>query len=182
MKELISTIIDSYRFDEGQLSIRPETIDILQLVSDIEKENTPLLADKGQTLKIINSLQSNMIDADKLQIKRVIMNFVPNAIVYSVNDSEIELQLKSNKQNLILNVINKSKVPPTENMDDVFDKYKTLTNSKYNKTSTGLGLYLSKQIIDAHNGQIYARVQSDKRCLFGFKIPITAKPVQKTEK
>ena len=174
MKDLISTILDAYRSDDGQLLINQENINISQLISDIHKENSTLLTSKGQTLKVTNTLSDNIVYADKLHLKRVIMNFLTNAITYSYNNSVIELQISSDDKDVTVNVINKSKMPPTEDLNNVFEKYKTLKNSKYNKTSTGLGLYLSKQIIKAHNGEIYAKLQPDNKCMFGFKIPVCA--------
>ena len=54
---------------------------------------------------------------------------------------------------------------------EIFEKYKSIENSKTYKTGTGLGLYLSKQIIKAHNGDIFAKSEQNGVCNFGFSIP-----------
>ena len=68
-------------------------------------------------------------------------------------------------------------------MKEIFEKYKHSRNAKSIKTSTGLGLYLSKQIIDAHNGQVYAHSDENKNCTFGFEIPkkLVSNPTNKQE-
>lgn len=169
---LIATILDSYKYDNGLLSISYDKFNILELLAEIEKGLSTQLNDKMQNLKITNNLSENYILGDRLHLKRVITNFLTNAATYSTRGSEIEITLNIHNNMFEIDVLNKSLVKPTENMNLVFEKFKTFKNSQYNKTSVGLGLYLSKQIIEAHHGKIYARIEPDDRCLFGFRIPI----------
>ena len=59
-------------------------------------------------------------------------------------------------------------------MENLFKKYVSHA-AKFNKVGVGLGLYLSKQIIDAHNGDIYAKSFEDNHNIFGFVLPLTNK-------
>lgn len=178
MKDLISIIIDTYKSDNGELQIEPETIKISELLDSVIKETKLLLTGNEQKLEIKNKTSIDNFVADKLQIKRVIMNFLSNAILYGEKNSIIEIQLLSDNKDLTINIINKSKYIIEENLNNIFDKYIALQASKHNKTSTGLGLYLSKKIIEAHNGKIYAKALQDKKYLFGFTIPIKNKITQ----
>lgn len=171
MLQLISIILDSYVFDNGETTLDFEEFDLKELISGIKNEINHQLQEKSQTLKITDHLSQKIILADNLQIKRVIMNLLNNAVTYGVDNSEIEIQIKSDESVIEINVINTSKIGPNENIGTVFDKFKTLNNSRYNKISTGLGLYLSKQIIELHDGEIYAEMLPDNKCMFGFKIP-----------
>ena len=94
-----------------------------------------------------------------------------NAASYGFKNSDIEVFITDNEDRLKLEVRNKSKYINKEQMKEIFEKYKHKENSKSMKTSTGLGLYLSKQIIDAHNGKMYAQSDEDQKCIFGFEIP-----------
>lgn len=181
MKNLISTIIDTYKSDNGELQIEPEIINISELLDTVIKETQLLIIGNEQELQITNNTNIDSLLADKLQIKRVIMNFLSNAILYGEKNSTIELQLLSDNKTLTINVINKSKYIIEEDLNNIFDKYIAIQASKHNKTSTGLGLYLSKKIIEAHNGKIYAKALQDKKYLFGFSIPIKNKITQNIE-
>lgn len=169
--KLINTIMDTYIYDNGKIKLSPTEFDISKMIEKLSYGLNQTLVDKKLKIVVNNELSDNMITADRLQLKRVIMNLVTNATNYSLQNSEIQINMKSDGENLEFNVINQSKFAPTENFDTVFEKYKTLGNSKYNKTSTGLGLYLSKQIIELHNGEIYAKILPENKCLFGFTIP-----------
>ena len=174
MSELIATILDTYIYDNGIIKLSPTEFDIAALIEKLKKGMNHTLQDKKLTFIVKNELETNFIVADRLQLKRVIMNLVSNANTYSKNNSEILIQLKSEQGMFIFNVINHCKFVPTEGFDNVFEKFSTLGNSKLNKTSTGLGLYLSKQIIEYHNGEIYAQMLDNDMCKFGFKVPMKA--------
>lgn len=103
----------------------------------------------------------------------MLVNLLSNAVTYGIKDKEIEISLKSDGKKMDINIINQSKFSPSETFDHIFEKFRTLENSKFNKFSTGLGLYLSKEIINLHNGKIYAEKLPDDKCKFGFTIPIT---------
>lgn len=170
--DLISLIMDCYKFENGQFLLALDKFNIADMIREIEQEISFKLKEKRQKIKVINKLSDNMILADRLQIKRVITNFLTNAVTYSLINTVIDIEINEHEHILELNVFNKGLFSPKENLELVFEKFKTYKNSRYNKTSVGLGLYLSKHIIQMHKGKIYAKLQPDGRCLFGFKIPI----------
>ncbi len=171
MYDLIFTILDTYLYDNGLTKINAESFDILALLNETTRGMSNLLRERNQKLIINTNLSSNMIVADRVQIKRVIINLLANAVTHGFKNSDIEVFITDNDENLKVEVKNKSEYINKEQMKEIFEKYKHSQNAKSIKTSTGLGLYLSKQIIDAHNGQVYAHSDEDKNCSFGFEIP-----------
>lgn len=171
MYDLIFTILDTYLYDRGYIKLNPERFDMLELVNQTGKAMSNLLKEKGQKLVINSSLQSGFVFADKVQLKRVLINLLGNAVNHGFKDSTITVTLMENGENIVLDVESKSKYITKEQMKDIFEKFKQTQNAKSIKTGTGLGLYLSKQIIDAHKGDVYAKSNEDKICNFGFAIP-----------
>ena len=154
MNDLIFTILDSYHYENGQTKINPEKFDIVKLVRETSNEIYNLLSVKGQQIRIYPDQKEIYVVADKFQIKRVIVNFLGNAITYGFKNSIINISIKNGKTSIKLNIRNKSEYIPEDTLKEIFKKYKHNKNAKYQKAATGLGLYLSKQIIDAHNGKI----------------------------
>lgn len=171
MYDLIFTILDTYLYDRGFVKVNPERFDLMELVNQTGKAMDNLLQEKAQKLIVKSELQSNSVFADRVQIKRVIINLLANAISHGFENSAIIVTLMDNGKNIVLDVENKSKYITKEQMIDIFEKFKQKQNAKTIKTSTGLGLYLSKQIIDAHRGNVYARSNENQVCNFGFEIP-----------
>ena len=173
MNDLIFTILDTYVTEKGQIKLVPSNLNISNLVREITQELKWLSHEKNKTLFINIDNASNFICADRLQLKRVIFNLISNAIKYSENDSVIDIIVKDiDKDTIDFQVKNKSKFLKKADLINIFDKYKSKANSKISKISTGLGLYLAKQIIEKHNGEIYAKCfEESETCIFGFKLP-----------
>jgi signal transduction histidine kinase len=110
-------------------------------------------------------------ECDKMQIKRVITNILGNAISYAYNDTDIQINIKQKDDSIGVETKNKSSYINNETMSNLFKKYVSHA-AKFNKVGVGLGLYLSKQIIDAHNGDIYAKSFEDNHNIFGFVLPL----------
>lgn len=171
MYDLIFTILDTYLYDNGLTKITPVRFDILELLNETTRGLTNLLAERGQKIIVNTQLASSEIIADRVQVKRVMINLLTNAVTHGFKNSDIGVFITENENNIKVEVHNKSEYINKEQMKEIFEKYKHVKNSKSIKTSTGLGLYLSKQIIDAHNGKVYAYSDEDKNCVFGFEIP-----------
>ena len=171
MSELIGTIMDIYCSDYGALKLNYEDFDIIDLI-EFQCRSLKSLTNKNNKKIIFNHQEKNLfIFADKLQIKRVILNLLSNAITYSQSGSPIIVCLTSCNSGFNFSVENVSLPISDSELETIFDKYKKAKNSCYNKSGNGLGLYLSKQIVELHGGEIYASSSQDGRCVFGFKIP-----------
>lgn len=172
MNDLIFTILDTYVIEKGNVKLNLSNLNISNLVREITQELKWLAHEKNKSMFVDIDNASNFICADRLQLKRVIFNLVSNAIKYGENDSVIDIVIKEVDDKYIdFQVRNKSEFMTEKDLANIFDKYKSKSNSKISKISTGLGLYLSKQIVERHKGEIYAKCIEKDTCIFGFKIP-----------
>ena len=171
MKNMISTILSAYKSEDEPNTVIPSVFNFYELVHLTSKEIANLAITKQQNIVIISQLLNEEIQADKLQIKRAVMNLLGNAITYGFDKTDIVVNLQEQKNDIVFNVVNKGYHITDEKIREIFEKYKTNENARFNKASTGLGLYLSKKIIKSHNGEIYARSDTNNTCTFGFKIP-----------
>lgn len=171
MNDLIFTILDTYLYDNGQTKINPDSFNIAELINETVYELSNLLNEKNQKVTMEYNIDSKEIVADRFQLKRVLVNFLGNAINYGFKNSTIEITLDETDSQTTLNVKNQAQYIPPERLADMYEKFKTSDNAKFRKTGTGLGLYLSKQIIDAHNGTVFAQSTEDGTCIFGFSLP-----------
>ncbi len=178
MYDLIFTILDTYMIDNGQTKVKLEEFNIADIAKTTVKELSSLAHEKGQRLNLINNLQNEVIYADKSQIKRVIVNLISNAISYAFKDTDVNVTISEDENNFECFVQNKAYPIKQELLDNIFVKFKKPENAKFQKTRNGLGLYLSKEIVSAHKGEIYATSNEDGICTFGFKIPKTLANVE----
>jgi len=171
MSNLIGTIMTTYSCDSGKIKLQKTDFDLVELIINICNEEKSLMQKKNLLLDFYKNEECIKIYADKLQLERVIHNLISNAITYSFAKTIIEINLTESKGNVEFVIKNQSNQIPETELKTVFDKYSKTKISHFNKASTGLGLYLSKQVIQMHRGKIYAKSYQDGICEFGFILP-----------
>ena len=174
MYEMLSTLLSTYKYETGDYTLNYEKCNIISLVEEAINELEAIQKEKNVTIHI--KKEGNIFDTecDRMQIKRVITNMMGNAISYAYNNTQIDINIKQDKSGISFDAKNESAYINPETMNNLFKKYVSHA-AKFNKVGVGLGLYLSKQIIDAHNGDIYAKSFKDNHNMFGFTIPVINK-------
>ena len=169
MSNLVSTALVGYKYASDTILLNKTDFDIIKVINSALRNNEYLINEKN--LKIImHAPASLIICGDKLQLERVIMNLILNAITYSFNNSDIIIRTTNTDKHMAFSISNKSNYIKPHELKNIFDKFSKTINTKYNKTSTGLGLYTAKKIIQTHGGQIYAESVPEGICTFGFRL------------
>ena len=177
MYEMLSTLLSTYKYENGDYVLNYEKCNIISLVEETINEIETMLKEKNVTIHINKEGKIFDTDCDKMQIKRVLTNLLGNAISYAYNNTQIFINIKQDKNSISFDAKNESAYINPETMNNLFKKYVSHA-AKFNKVGVGLGLYLSKKIINAHNGKIFAKSYEDNHNIFGFTVPI----VNKTKK
>jgi signal transduction histidine kinase len=153
MVTLIETMLDVWRYERSPYQLCLETIDVAavieQCISDLQ-----MLADRRK-LKIIFEREQDfyLIEADRSGVYRVVQNLLDNAIKFSHMEDEIQISLKL-ARHLIITVKDRGTRISASDQQQLFQKFRRARNGRFSKSSTGLGLYLCKQIVQAHEGEI----------------------------
>ena len=174
MYEMLSTLLSTYKYENGDYVLNYERCNISSLVEEAINEIETMLKEKNVTIHINKEGKTFDTDCDRMQIKRVLTNLLGNAISYAYNNTQILINIKQDENSISFDAKNESAYINPETMNNLFKKYVSHA-AKFNKVGVGLGLYLSKQIIDAHNGEIYAKSYEDNHNIFGFPVPIVNK-------
>lgn len=107
---------------------------------------------------------------DFYEMKRVLHNLLTNSMEYAPRNSVIEIDISENKKYVVFSVKNENNGLVIENPQDLFDKF--VSRAKKNKKiSSGLGLYIAKKTVEAHNGSINVDVKDPKYVRFVFTLP-----------
>lgn len=168
MYRMINNLIFTYKYSDGKMELKHESFDLIELLHECCREMRYLYEERSQVIKLEFDIDKCLIIADKLEIKRVIINLLSNAISYSLRNSDIRISLKENKEKVSFSIANNAGNIKKEDLNTFFDKFISKTDG-YKDNSSGLGLYLSKQIIEAHGGSISVKKQNDE-CIFTFEL------------
>jgi len=173
MYDMIYTLLSTCKFENGAVSLNYSSFNIQNLINECINEMTPFINENSVTVVFNPENLETCIYADKIELKRVIINLLSNAINYAYSNTVVQIIISENNNNFFFEVMNSSPYIEPKVLSGLFEKYVT-HSAKYNKIGMGLGLYLSKQIIEAHKGEIIAKSSKNQINTFGFKIPLSA--------
>jgi signal transduction histidine kinase len=114
------------------------------------------------------------IEADESRIKEVMLNLVGNAIKFSSEGGKITVNAQARHNEILVQIIDRGTGIPAEVLPNVFDKFYQIDGSDTRiRGGLGLGLYIAKQIVEAHGGQIWVESKLNQGSTFSFTLPLT---------
>ena len=169
---LVNALLEVYRFDANKLVLCKTNFSLNSLISQAYNELKPLAENKSIKFSLNLPEENITINADGAEIRRVVCNLCGNAINYTNNNGEVNITLKVENKDIIFSVIDNGNGIPKEDIPHLFQRFSQGTSQK-RSTGTGLGLYLSRQIIEAHNGKIWLESKLNKGSEFSFLLTET---------
>ncbi|MDD3014855.1 MAG: ATP-binding protein, partial [Candidatus Gastranaerophilales bacterium] len=171
MFSMVDNLLTTYRYENGNISLNLEDIDIINLIKSCYNELKYLIEDKNQII-LFEFMENNIIiSADIMELKRVIINLLFNAATYTQEYGKIVIKSEIKYNEVQISFIDNGKGISEQDMSMLFNKY-TSHAKKFRQVGTGLGLYLSKQIVEAHGGSITIESQENKGSKFTFSLPL----------
>ncbi len=160
MLGLVNTLLEVYKYEAGRLKLVKTPFDFSLLLDECIEQVLPIADSKHQKIeKVYKNLDYAEVLADRNEIRRVIINLLGNAVKYTQDGGYIEVKAEIESNDLHFSVKDNGEGIYKKDIPKLFKRFSQGTQEK-RSISTGLGLYLSKQIIDAHGGKIW--LESDK--------------------
>jgi len=176
--EMVMQVTNTYKYSAGKINFQMEEVNIREMIFDVCTELT-YLTEEEKLLEINIQSIDDIIDADKMHIRRVLSNLISNAIKYRRENTKIIINSVIKKSFFIFSVTNSGYHISPKEQHDLFEKY-IMKNSCFNSVSTGLGLYLSKIIVEGHGGKMFVNSEENGINTFGFSIPQSVLRTKKT--
>lgn len=164
LNRLIEDLLDTTKIKAGTLTVTPEKTDFSALVKEVlDRYDEQLAFMKSVHLNIEDSV---FVNCDAFRTEQVIVNIISNAVKYAPN-SDLAVTLEKNSNQAILKIKDSGSGIPADKIDSIFERFKRGSNSTY-VSGLGLGLYIVKKIMDAHQGNV--EVASEKGKGTEFKV------------
>ena len=164
---LVNALLEVYKYDADKLVLTKTNFNIADLVNQVYNELLPLAQSKKIDFTVETELTDTEINADRSELRRVICNLCGNAINYTQEGGKVTVTLKAEEKDLIFSVADNGSGIPQEDIPNMFQRFSQGTTKK-RSTGTGLGLYLSRQIIESHGGKIWLESILNKGSEFSF--------------
>ncbi|MBX2861591.1 MAG: PAS domain S-box protein [Vampirovibrio sp.] len=172
MLQMVDNLLTAFRNQDYKLSLHPELTDFNQFIERVIDEEIALLAEeKHLTFELALDSQLPNVKLDPHEIRRVLMNLLHNAIQFSSDKGVIGVNTERAEGSVVCTITDEGPGLDEETMASLFEPYGSHAK-KFRHIGTGLGLYVCKQLVEAHQGGIWANNRDDKGSQFSFTLPL----------
>ena len=154
MLKMLNTLLETHQYELGQRILSFISMDLEKLIKEIVVELKPLAIAKNIELEFDCDSDISSFKGDRLELRRAITNLVANAIKFT-DIGSVRVSLAQNDLEIIINVVDTGIGISPQDQQVIFQRYH---QGNHRRAGKGLGLYLTQQIINAHQGSI--KVQS----------------------
>ncbi|MBN3883027.1 MAG: hybrid sensor histidine kinase/response regulator [Nostoc sp.] len=181
---MVNTLLEVYRFEAGRKSLAFQPVNLSQLLEEVTGELSPLAQDKALSLSVDFTQESNTVMGDRLELHRLFTNLIGNAIKFTDSGSvtirltsqrqfdksnQSLLSEKSNSVDYIrIEIADTGPGIPPEEQATIFERFR---QGSHKTSGSGLGLYLARRIVEAHQGIILLNSELGKGSVFIVLLP-----------
>jgi len=171
LNRLVANLLDMSRIEGGALKPEKEWYPIDELIHDVLGRMQPILLDRMVQTHIPDDLPP--VQLDYLEIEQVLTNLIENVVRYTPSDSPIEMSVHIEGDQMVISVADRGPGIPPADLERVFDKfYRVLGRTAERPTGSGLGLAVSKGLVEAHGGRIWTENREGGGTVFRFTLPL----------
>jgi two-component system sensor histidine kinase/response regulator len=173
---MVNTLLEVYRYEAGRKTLCFSPIDIQEVVQEVIQELAPLADEKKLTLKsnFAQKINSKVV-GDRLELHRVFTNLMGNAIKFTDSGS-VELRLSNSPDTtnsdtswLLVEVEDTGPGISPEDQTLIFERFR---QGSHKRSGSGLGLHLSRRIVETHQGTLNVKSELGKGSLFMVRLPV----------
>ncbi len=175
--QLVNDMLNISRIESGRFTVQPTPVDISQLMKETIAEVDVRAQEFGIKLSLVKPEKPLMVNADSSRIKEVAINLIGNSLKFTPKDGSITVSVADGGDGFIyVKVHDTGRGIEKDDIPKLFRKFNMLGSNYLTKDrgqGTGLGLYLSKSLVELHGGKIWAESEGlDKGSTFTFTLPV----------
>jgi signal transduction histidine kinase len=171
--ELVNDLLFAARMQAGGLELRTGPVELRALVEDAVVTAAPQAESAGVELRLSAEDAVPLIDGDEARLAQVVTNFVSNAIKFTPAGGRVDVTLRRQDGRVLVEVSDTGIGIPEQELGHLFERFfRAQTALDRHIPGTGLGLYISKAIVDAHGGEISVSSAEDKGTTFALALPV----------
>ena len=178
LTQMVNNLLEVYRIEAGKKTLNSETCNLPEMLIEVVQELNPIANDKGLTLKVDTSAleklgeNAGVVTGDRLELRRVFTNLIGNAIKFTDTggiEARIFESAENNEKNLVtIEIEDTGYGIAAEDQATIFERFRQGRNKR---AGSGLGLHLSRLIVEAHGGAIEIFSEVGKGSVFTVRLP-----------
>jgi PAS domain S-box-containing protein len=174
--QLINDVLDLAKVESGKMEFRPETVDVGKVVSEVRDILRGLAASKRLRMSVDIGVDLGLVTADPARLKQILYNYLSNAIKFTPEGGDVKVRVATAGPDLFrIDVEDTGIGVAPENLGNLFVEFQQLDASAAKKyQGTGLGLALTKRIVEAQGGRVEVRSAPGRGSTFSAVLPRVA--------
>ncbi len=177
--DLIDEVLDFTSVDVGRLTLSLAPVDVSEVIGEALELMGPIAAQAGITLPSEGPPDSRLVTADRQRLLQVLLNLISNAVKYNVSGGSITIGCESGEDTTLVTITDTGQGIAPEKMPELFKPFQRLGAEASGVQGTGLGLALSRSLVEAMGGHLRAASEPGVGSTFWFRLPaVTERPAE----
>lgn len=171
---LIEDLLDSARIASGKLRIEPRPVNLIPVIQAAIDTVFPVAENKGIVIESNLDSAAAMVTGDAERLQQIVWNVLANAVKFTPKGGQVEIELKRQESNIVININDTGKGIRAEDLPFIFDRFHQADSSSTRRAGgLGLGLSLVKSLVELHGGSIQAQSEGEgKGASFSINLPL----------
>ena len=181
--ELVNDLLDASKLESGTMRLEVTSINVRGVVDELRESMEPLAREKE--IELVEALPEDLppVEADRAKLRRVLLNLLSNALKFTQKGGTVEVRAAREGDRVRVAVSDTGVGIAPDDVARLFDKYEQArSRATRGEKGTGLGLYITKQLVELHGSQIKVESEVGQGSTFSFTLPVAggAKPKGQT--
>jgi signal transduction histidine kinase len=168
---LVDDLLDLSKLEAGRAVIAAKPANLGALITAVVDEFSSLAAHRHITVSLADNIGSVTAYLDQDKIKQVLRNLLGNAIKFSADHQAIEVSVRETEEDVLVSVADRGPGVPGNELETIFDKFIQSSKTRTGAGGTGLGLAICREIIQGHQGRIWAENRAGGGAILTFALP-----------
>jgi signal transduction histidine kinase len=171
--ELVNDLLDASKLESGTIRLEIASIDLRGVLDELRETMEPLAKEKE--IELVETLPKDLppVQADRAKLRRIILNLLSNALKFTPKGGRVEVRVEREASQVRISVSDTGVGIAPEDVARLFDKYEQArSRATRGEKGTGLGLYITRQLLQLHGSEIKVESEVGKGSTFSFTLPI----------
>ncbi len=174
LQNRLTELLNLSKSKDAVFGIHKKQFDFSKLTEEVVEEISSLIEQKKLTLNV--EVPSNIhVNADEQRVEQILLNLLSNAIKFTPKGGELLLKTENEGNRLVVQVQDNGPGIPSEEKQKLFRPYYHLSTDRVSIPGIGLGLAITKQLVELHGGSIWVQSKVGKGSTFSFSLPLNDK-------
>ncbi len=168
LEQFVGDLLDVTRIQNGKLTLQKTKFDLTELVEEVIQGVE--ITSKSHKI-LLNSSKEVVVNADRGRVEQVLINLLSNAIKFSPKAEEVVVEISPKIETVEVSVKDFGMGIPKESQEEVFDRFYRVSENRKQPSGMGIGLNISQEIINLHQGKLWVESTPKKGSIFYFTLP-----------